>query len=319
MAMTQRNTDYQIFNFINKIHLGNCIDIMKKIPPNSVAGCITDPPYNYEFIGHKWNNIEIQRRCEKAKNNPNILIKHIPYGSGLSGGKRNENWYKRNRENISDYRKWVEEWGKELYRILKPGAYVFVFNSSRTVAHVQVALENVGFYARDIFVWIKNSGIPKGLNASLKMQKDKQDNWKFWENWHSATRNSWEAISVTQKPLENNYINTLKKYNVGLLKTKNNIDNTFLSNIFEGYKKDKKDDFNTHITVKPIELVQKLVEISIPNIKDNIVIDPFMGSGTTAIAAKNLGINFIGCEINEYYINIALQRIGNATILNTLF
>ena len=310
---------YEVLNFTNKIHLGDCVELMKNMPSNSIAGCITDPPYNYEFFGHKWNNQDIDRRCKKAKNNPKILVKHVPYGSGLAGGRRNENWYKRNRENILDYQQWIEKWGKELYRILKPGAYVFVFNSSRTVAHVQIALENVGFYTRDIFVWVRNSGIPKGLNAALKMKKDNQDNWKYWENWHSATRNSWEAISVTQKPLKDNYINTVNEYGVGLLKTKNDIDNTFLSNIFDKYTRDKKDEFNTHITIKPIALIEKLIEISIPNIKHNIVIDPFMGSGTTAVAAKNLGIDFIGCEINKEYIDIALKRIKRCAISSTLF
>lgn len=318
--MTQiRIAQDNLLKFINKIHLGNCIDIMKQIPSNSIATCVTDPPYNYEFFGHKWDISEINRRCDKAKEyNSNILVKHIPYGSGLSGGTRNINWYKRNRDNVLDYQKWTEEWGKELFRILKPGAYVFVFNSSRTVAHIQVALENIGFYARDIFVWIRNSGIPKGLNVSLKMKKDDRKNWEYWQEWHSATRNCWEAISVTQKPLENNYINTLDKYGVGLLKTKNSTNERFLSNIFENYKRDKKDDFNKHITIKPISLIQKLIEISTPINDKNIIIDPFIGSGTTAIAAKRLGVNFIGCEINNDYIEIARQRLEKINP-NTLF
>jgi site-specific DNA-methyltransferase (adenine-specific) len=298
-----------MLKLLNKIHLGDCIEIMKNIPDNSIAGCITDPPYNYEFFGHKWDNSEIERRKVNALNNKSTLVKHIPYGSGLAGGVRNENWYKKNRKNILEYQNWVEQWGKELYRIMKPGGYAFIFNSSRTVAHIQVAMENEGFYARDIFVWIRNSGIPKGLNASLKLEKMGDPNYKDWEQWHSAPRTNWEAISVVQKPLQNNYIETLQNYNVGLLKTKNDIDDSFLSNIFENYKRDKKDDFNKHITVKPLSLIKKLIEISIPPYQDNIVIDPFMGSGTTAIAAKELGINYIGCEISNEYLDIAEQRL----------
>ena len=240
----------------NIIHIGNCIDIMKKIPSNSIAGCVTDPPYNYEFFGHNWDNKEIARRKANAINNESTLVKHIPYGSGLAGGIRNPRWYKKNRDNILEYQKWIEEWGKELYRVLKPGAYVFTFNSSRTIAHVQVAMENIGFYARDIFVWIRSSGIPKGLNASLKLKKMGEKNYQEWEQWHSATLNKWEAISVVQKPLQNNYIETLQNYHIGLLKTKNDIDDSFLSNIFENYKRDKKDEFNKHITVKPVELIK---------------------------------------------------------------
>lgn len=60
----------------------------------SIAACITDPPYNYEFIGHKWEYTKIERRLDKVKTS-NTLVKNIPYGSGLAGGVRNERWYKK--------------------------------------------------------------------------------------------------------------------------------------------------------------------------------------------------------------------------------
>ena len=87
------------------------------------------------------------------------MVKHIPYGSGLAGGVRNKNWYKRNRDNILSYRNWVKLWAEELFRILKPGGYALIFNSTRTAAHIQVAFEDVGFYARDTIVWRRASGI----------------------------------------------------------------------------------------------------------------------------------------------------------------
>lgn len=79
----------------NKIYLGNCIEIMKKIPSKSIAGCITDPPYNYEFIGRNWDKEEIERRKDRVKNSSSTLVKNIPYGSGLAGGVRNTAWYKK--------------------------------------------------------------------------------------------------------------------------------------------------------------------------------------------------------------------------------
>ena len=44
----------------NKIYLGNCIEIMKQIPNQSIAGCVTDPPYNYEFIGRNWDKKKLK-------------------------------------------------------------------------------------------------------------------------------------------------------------------------------------------------------------------------------------------------------------------
>ena len=119
----------------DQLYLGDCIEIMKSIPNNSIAGCITDPPYNYEFIGRNWDVEEIERRKRRVKNS-STLVKNIPYGSGLAGGVRNKAWYKKNRENIVEYQQWCEQWGKELYRITKPGALVLVFNSTRTIAQV---------------------------------------------------------------------------------------------------------------------------------------------------------------------------------------
>lgn len=299
--------------FINRVICGDSLELLKEIEDNSIAGCITDPPYNYEFIGRKWDDKEIERRIKNSqKKESSTLVKNIPYGSGLAGGVRNERWYKKNRDNILEYRDWVKVWGAELFRVLKPGSYVLVFNSTRTSAHIQVALEDVGFYARDTIVWRRQSGIPKGLNAEKKLEKMGDENSVLWKGWHSALRSEWEAITVVQKPLVNNYLNTLQKYDVGLLKTKGENIDGFQSNIIEDIKRDPKTESNMHITIKPLELIQKLIEMVIPPIEDNVVIDPFLGSGTTAVAAINLGISWIGIERNLEYVSIANDRIEKA-------
>ena len=92
--------------YINNVTQGNCIEILKSIPDDTLAGCITDPPYNYEFIGRNWDDDEIERRINRTKDKKSsTLVKNIPYGSGLAGGVRNERWYKKNRDNILDFTK----------------------------------------------------------------------------------------------------------------------------------------------------------------------------------------------------------------------
>jgi site-specific DNA-methyltransferase (adenine-specific) len=296
---------------LNEILIGDCREVMKSLPENYVSACITDPPYNYEFIGHKWDDSEIQRRMERINSKENkTLVKNIPYGSGLAGGVRNERWYERNRNNILDYEKWCFEWGEELFRICKPGATVLVFNSTRTVAHVQVALESAGFYARDIVVYKRPSGIPKGVNIKQQLEKKGYENSEKWDGWHSCLRNEWEAICVLQKPLVNNYLETLLEYGTGLFYTKDHFGG-FQSNILEGIQRDKTEDFNVHCTVKPIALMRKLVEIFVPRSEDSILIDPFAGSGTTLLAAKELGISYVGVEIVPEYIEIINKRLDN--------
>lgn len=298
-----------IESMLNKTHNVDCRIGMKDIPDDSIATCITDPPYNYEFIGKDWDGEEIKRRLDKTKESSSkTLVKNIPYGSGLAGGVRNTRWYERNRENILNYQEWTETWATELFRVMKSGGLAFIFNSTRTSAHIQVAFENVGFYARDVLVWRRNSGIPKGLNLAQKLKREGNPSHKDWEGWHSCLMNEWESITVVQKPLLNNYTNTVKQNGIGLFNAGDG--KGFKTNILEGFSQDKKDDFNIHSTVKPLGLIKYLIELSTPKDKGHIIIDPFMGSGTTAVACKELGYDYIGYEMINEYIDIEKQRLG---------
>jgi site-specific DNA-methyltransferase (adenine-specific) len=66
---------------------------------------------------------------------------------------------------------------------------------------------------------------------------------------------------------------------------------------------------NFHPTVKPIALMEYLVRLITP--PNGVVLDPFMGSGTTGIAALRLGFEFIGIELSEEYVEIATARIAH--------
>ena len=64
-----------------------------------------------------------------------------------------------------------------------------------------------------------------------------------------------------------------------------------------------------HTTQKPVELIKRLIRIS--SRENDLVLDPFVGSGTTGVACKNLNRNFIGMELDEEYFKIAKDRIEN--------
>jgi site-specific DNA-methyltransferase (adenine-specific) len=92
-------------------------------------------------------------------------------------------------------------------------------------------------------------------------------------------------------------------------------DNTYsdtggASRFFYSPKVSKKErgDGNIHPTVKPIAVMEYLIKLVTP--KGGVVLEPFMGSGSTGIAAKNLGMSFIGIEREEEYFEIAKQRIN---------
>lgn len=74
--------------------------------------------------------------------------------------------------------------------------------------------------------------------------------------------------------------------------------------------KSDKDDFG-HPTIKPLDLVERHILHSTK--EGQLILDPFMGSGTTAVAAKETGRNFIGFEINPEYHRIACDRLNGIT------
>lgn len=280
----------------SRIILGDCLVELPKLLENSVSLVLTDPPYNYEVAGKNWDDAEIERRLAKIKNSKTI-VKHIPYGNGLSGGVRNQNWYKRNADNNAAYMDWCKKWMAELYRVCKNGAFVGVFANNRSAAHVQIALEHVGFYTRDLIIYKKNGGIPRGINLGKKH--------KDMAGWHSCLRNCYEVVVLVQKPLLNNYFNTFNINNLGVIKTIS--DKGFQGNIFDDITLDK--EKVEHLTPKPLSLMEKLVDMLLPQSDKHIVLDCFAGSGTTLLAAKNLGFQYIGIEKSEKNIQLIHERL----------
>ena len=89
----------------------------------------------------------------------------------------------------------------------------------------------------------------------------------------------------------------------------NTITDGRIKSIDNAYNRGETIKKNIHPTVKPIDLMRYLVKLVTP--KNATCLDPFMGSGTTAIACKLEGINYIGCELNEEYAKIAESRIND--------
>ena len=73
-------------------------------------------------------------------------------------------------------------------------------------------------------------------------------------------------------------------------------------------KEDEKGSFNNRKTVKPLSLFKYLIHLTTR--KNSIILDPFIGSGTTALTCKELGRKFIGVEINKQYIDIANKSLA---------
>lgn len=123
----------------------------------------------------------------------------------------------------------------------------------------------------------------------------------------------WDKEVITMKSTkfftsDIEYVVRIYENGVSLNKIVNQ-DNKAISNYYtkkQTYKKPK----GNHETMKPIELLEKYILLS--SNENEIVLDPFMGSGSTGVACKKLNRNFIGIELNTNYFNITKERINES-------
>src|SRR3989344_3446300 len=129
---------------------------------------------------------------------------------------------------------------------------------------------------------------------------------------------------MAQKPTDGTYLQSVVKHGTGLINTNLKVGenmqpanvmsteeiNSIVDKVFLVSKpsKSEKGKDNIHQTVKPLSLCEHLIKLFTFN-PNALVLDPFLGSGTTAVAAKLLGRNYIGIEINEEYIEVAEKRL----------
>jgi len=268
------------------------VSAMKQLPDNSIDACITDPPYGMEIAGVGWDH-------------------NVPP---------------------------VDTW-KEVYRVLKPGAFVLSFCAPEFYHRMAVAVEDAGFLPKDMVVWM----------VTTKMAK------------HNRMKPAHEPIFVAQKPLEGTIEKNVEKWGCGKINTTTtrvpwdgkpptgwikggtqrrafggdvakvdkasketedaNPNGRYPSNIIGHFDepehqkyfyapratRKERGEYNDHPTPKPISLMRYLCRVYAP--KGGLVLDPFLGSGSTGIGALQEGCDFIGIDMSDHYVDIATRRI----------
>jgi site-specific DNA-methyltransferase (adenine-specific) len=300
---------------ITIIH-NDCMIELNKLSDNSIDCVITDPPYFIDKLDDNWS-------CDKInKDIKNSHIKHLPKGMKFD---------KTQVKRLYDY---YLDLSKLLYKKMKPGAYFLSFSSPRLYHAIAMSCEIAGFEIRDMINWTYTQSMPKGMSMTHiinKMNISNIEKEKLIEEYKDfktpQIRSCFEPICVAMKPLQNlTFIQNELVFKTGLLdfSQKVGINNDRIpSNIIttEEYNeiydknfliskpnKNEKGFENTHISVKPITLIEHLIELF--SKKGSLIVDPFLGSGTTAIACKNTNRKFFGSEINEEYYKICLKRIN---------
>lgn len=303
------NKEDNLKNWTNTIQNIDCIDGLKKLPSKSIDLIIADPPY-FKTINEKW---DFKWRTEQ------------------------------------DYLDWADEWITELARVAKPNASFYLFGYFRvlylmipyiTKHHFELrqqiivdkgmraisgrktstyrmfpnTTESIIFFVKDNKPNIKKllkerqkelKLSAKEINEKLGMKSNGGGVWSLYTGNNIMaqlpTKELWDKLQKVLE-FEMDYSEVAPVWNVqmGFTDVWNDID----------FYKEKRE----HSTQKPIELIKRLIKAS--SNKNMLVLDPFMGSGATAVASKELNRNFIGFEIDKLYYEYSLKRLNQKSLEN---
>ena len=199
-----------------------------------------------------------------------------------------------------DYYEWCHDWIGCCKKVLKPTGSIYIMNVQQNIWMIQKSFEDHDFLFRNIIIW-KNSSMPVKNRFCINYQpilfytKSK----KYTFNYNAEHHISKAVLPWGRRNKGNLMIDQWDDIPFvpgGCMASKEAI-----------LRKDSK--AKAHPCQMPIKLIERILKFSTN--KNDIVVDPFIGSGTTAVACKKLHRHFIGFEINPEYVEIAKKRIFN--------
>jgi DNA modification methylase len=173
-------------------------------------------------------------------------------------------------------------WLKKLNRIMSKNGSVIIFNDWKNLGLISSVLENEGFVIKDILRWIKSNPMPRNINRRYVTDYE----FALW-----VTKKGAKWIFNKEEGA---------KYQRSEFIAEDFIRPEFKSSIFE-------DGMRIHPTQKAVSVFERIIKIH--SNKNDLVLDCFMGSATTAIACMKSKRNFIGCEIDKKYFDLSNKRI----------
>lgn len=291
---------------IDTIYNENSIDSIKKIETESVHLILSDIPYGISFAD--WDILHENTNSALGGSSP---AQHKTGGGFKMRGKPINGWSEADRKIPLEYQNWVESWAKEWFRVLKPGSSCFIFAGRRYAHRAIVGLENSGFTFRDMIGWNRSKATLKAQRIS-KVYERRNDfkNAEKLSEWRVGNlRPVFEPILWFTKPYKQGGTiadNMLKHgvgaYNLEKWKTFSEKGDNYIE------IPNLSSDRGLHPTQKPLVLMKALIELTTQ--ENQIVLDPFSGSGTTLVAANELNRHYLGFEIDKDYYNTSLNRLS---------
>ncbi len=293
------------FDYSNKI-IGNsviihadCFEWLCKIPENSIHAIVTDPPY-----GVKEYNF---RQLEKRENG-NGGVWRIP--PSFDGNVRSPlpRFTALNAKERIAIQNFFLEWSKIVNTVLLPGAHVFIASNSFLSQLVFSSLIEGGLEYRSTIIRLVRTlrGGDRPKNAE-----------KQFSDVCSLPRGCFEPWGLFRKPIPNGMkvSDCLKEFQTGALRRKPE-GNPFEDVIESGRTPQKERKIADHPSLKPQSFLRKLTYAALP-LGKGIIVDPFMGSGSTIAAAEANNYNAIGVERHEKYYKIGEETIPKLSRIAT--
>jgi site-specific DNA-methyltransferase (adenine-specific)/modification methylase len=233
-----------------------------------------------------------------------LIFADPPYnlsGNGLKwkGNKTGGDWYMVNEQwdkmTAPEYIKFTRKWLGACDRVLKDKGSIYIACSYHNIAEVMIVLKQLDFKINNIITWYKTNAMPNMTRRVFT---------------HSTEFVVW---AVKGKKWVFNY-EELKKINPEKQKdgSPKQMRDLWESPLVQGKERLRGDDGRAlHPTQKPEEMLKRIILAS--SQKGDVVLDPFLGSGTTSYVAKKYGRRWIGIEKDERYIKIATKRMKGKT------
>ncbi len=276
--------NYSIFH-------ADCRDWLQTYAPNSIHAVCTDPPYGLiEFS---------EKEVSKLRNGNQGGIWRIP---PAIGGHRRDPLPRftvlteRQKQNLFEY---ICEFGKALYPALVPGAHVCIAGHPMLQYLVQSGMATVGYEVRPallrLYTSFRGGDRPKGAEQEFP-------------EVCVTPRSAYEPWMLFRKPIsERTVADNLRQWRTGGLR-RLSIDKPLPEAIPSARTPNIETEISDHPCLKPQQFLRIIVRSLLP-LGEGILLDPFMGSGSTIAAAEAVGYKSLGVEIDQQYYETALEVI----------
>ena len=278
-----------------RIMCGDALSLLPTLEPNSVHATVTDPPFGLvEF-------------------SPDELAKRRTGRGGIWRLPRTYDGYRRqpsprftvltDQQRI-DIGSFFDNVAHSLSGVLVPGGHAFVASNSLVSYLVDAAFVGSGFEKRGHIVRVVQTlrGGDRPKNAHREFPEISVSPRAVWEPW-----------LLFRKPCEGRVQDNLRKWKAGGLR-RPEIDIPFKDLIWSSPASKHERNLAPHPSLKPQAFIRQLVRASLP-MGEGVVLDPFMGAGSTIAAAFNLGFDSIGIEIDEECFRVAENAIPTLAAL----